>query len=146
MAEHNEIGKRGESIAVDMLRADGLKIRERNWTMGHLETDIIAENRKEIVFVEVKTRTSMYGGKRPEEYVDERKRRRMVASANAYIRENGITKEPRFDIIGILIDRQTLEVKEKTHLKDAFVPRCKTVSTGTFSGIWRWLHRHKLIR
>ncbi len=146
MAEHNTIGKIGEDLAVEMLRADGLKIRERNWTMGHLETDIIAENRNEIVFVEVKTRTSLYGGKRPEEYVDERKRRRMVAAANAYIRENDITKEPRFDIIGILLEPQSRAVVEKTHLKDAFVPKCKTVQNESFSGIWRWLHRHKIIR
>lgn len=146
MAEHNLIGTIGEELAVQILKQNGLRIRERNWRMGHLEVDIIAENRKEIVFVEVKTRTSTFGGKRAEEYVDERKRRRIIAAANAYIRYNEIEKSPRFDIVGILLDRNTHKAVEKTYLPDAFTPRCKTISNNSFNGLWRWLHRSKIIR
>lgn len=146
MAEHNLIGTIGEDIAVKILKKNGLRILERNWHMRNLEIDIIAENRKEIAFVEVKTRTSTFGGKRAEEYVDERKRRRIIAAANAYIRYNDIQKSPRFDIVGILLDRNTHKVLEQTYLPDAFAPRCKTISNNSFSGIWRWLHRCKIIR
>lgn len=146
MAEHNLIGTIGEDIAVQLLKKNGLRIRERNWHMGHLEVDIIAENRKEIAFVEVKTRTSTYGGKRAEEYVDERKRRRIIAAANAYIRYYEIEKTPRFDIVGILLDRNTHNAIEQTYLPNAFAPRYKTISRNSFSGIWRWLHRGKIIR
>ncbi len=45
----------GEDIAVKILKKNGLRILERNWHMGNLEIDIIAENRKEIAFVEVNT-------------------------------------------------------------------------------------------
>ena len=44
MAEHNLIGTIGEDIAARLVRKQGLRIRERNWKMGHLEVDIIAEN------------------------------------------------------------------------------------------------------
>lgn len=146
MAEHNRIGKIGEEAAVRLLQKKGLRIRERNWRIGHLEIDIIAENRKEIVFVEVKTRTSTYGGKRAEEYVDEKKKRRIIAASNAYIRYHEIDKAPRFDIIGILLDRNTHEILEQTYLPEAFAPRCRTIGRSTFSGLWRWLHRGKIIR
>ena len=147
MAEHNLIGTIGEDIAARLVRKQGLRIRERNWKMGHLEVDIIAENRKEIVFVEVKTRTSTFGGKRAEEYVDANKKRRIIAAANAYIRYHEIDKSPRFDIVGILLDRNTHEVKEQTYLSNAFSPRCRTIGgSGAFSGICRWLHRNKIIR
>ncbi len=146
MAEHNTIGKIGEDAAAKMLRSKGYRIRERNWTLGHLEVDIIAENRKEIVFVEVKTRTSTYGNIRPEQYVDNLKRRRMTAAANAYMQQEEVDKQPRFDIVGLLVDRETHEIIEQTHLENAFSPRCKTIGSRSYSGVWKWLHRHKIIR
>ena len=82
----NPIGIIGEAEAGKMLEAKGFHILERNWRMGHLEVDLIAESRKEIVFAEVKARTTTYGGKMPEEYVDENKKRRITAAANAYIK------------------------------------------------------------
>jgi putative endonuclease len=86
MAEHNIIGQKGEQIAVETMRKKGFRVVDTNWKFGHLEMDVIAVNRKEIAFVEVKTRTSSFGDKRPEEFVDELKRRRMAAAANAYIK------------------------------------------------------------
>ena len=70
------IGIIGETEAAKMLEQKGFRIVEHNWRMGHLEVDLIAENKKEIVFAEVKARTTTYGGKMPEEYVDEDKKRR----------------------------------------------------------------------
>ena len=86
------IGILGEEEAAKMLQAKGFKILEHNWRMGHLEVDLIAENRNEIVFVEVKARTSTFGDKMPEEYVDETKKRRLTAAANAYIKYHRIEK------------------------------------------------------
>ena len=146
MAEHNIIGQKGEDIAAEIMRKKGYRIMERNWRMGHLETDIIAEKRKEIVFVEVKTRTSTFGGKAPEEAVDILKKRRLVAAANAYIKMHKIEKDLRFDIIGILMDSVTFEVKDTTHLEDAFIPPQKTIGKSSFTGQWRWHHRTKTIR
>ena len=145
MAEHNIVGNIGEEVACEMMRKKGFRIVETNWRFGHLEMDIIAVSRKEIAFVEVKTRTSTFGGKRPEEYVDELKRRRMAASANAYIKMKQIGLVPRFDIIGLLINPATHEIEEQTHLEDAFLPPQRTIGKSSFSGQGRWHHRNRVI-
>jgi len=107
--------------------------------------DVIAINKKEIVFLEVKTRTSTFSDKRPEEYVDELKKRRMVAAANAYIKMNNIEQAPRFDIIGLIMNPLTHEIIESTHLEDAFSPSIRTIGKSSYSGQDRWHHRRKTI-
>lgn len=141
----NPIAIIGETEAAKMLEAKGFKIIERNWRMGHLEVDLIAESKNEIVFVEVKARTTTFGDRMPEENVDEIKRKRMVAAANAYIKYRKIDKLPRFDIIGILVNPESGEVTYRNHLENAFQPSLKTVSSGSYSGKWRWSHRTKTI-
>ena len=145
MAEHNIIGQIGEELAAKIMREKGFRVVDMNWKFGHLEMDVIAVSRKEIAFVEVKTRTTSYGGKRPEEFVDELKRRRMAAAANAYIKFHKIELTPRFDIIGITMDATTHEVKEVTHLEDAFLPSQRTIGKSSFSGQGRWKHRNRVI-
>ena len=145
MAEHNIIGQKGEELAAKIMREKGFRVVDMNWKFGHLEMDVIAVSRKEIAFVEVKTRTTSFGGKRPEEYVDDLKRRRMAAAANAYIKFHKIELTPRFDIIGITMDATTHEVKEVTHLEDAFLPPQRTIGKSSFSGQGRWHHRNRVI-
>ena len=141
----NPIGILGEEEAARMLEKKKFRILEHNWRMGHLEVDLIAEDRQTIVFVEVKARTSTFGDRMPEEYVDEDKKRRLAAAANAYIKYLRIEKNPRFDIIGLVIDPETKEVRYRNHLENAFVPQIRTVGSGSFSGQWRWSHRNKTI-
>ena len=145
MAEHNIIGQIGEELAAKIMRKKGFRVVDMNWKFRNLEMDVIAVSRKEIVFVEVKTRTTSFGGKRPEEYVDELKRRRIAAAANAYIKYHKIELVPRFDIIGITMDADTREVKEVTHLEDAFLPPQRTIGKSSFSGQGRWHHRNRVI-
>ena len=139
------IGIIGEDEAAKMLKKRGFKVLERNWRMGHLEVDLIAENRKEIVFVEVKARTCILNGKMPEENVDEIKMKRITAAANAYIKYHKIEKQPRFDVVGILVDRNTNEITYSNYVENAFQPKTRTISSGSFSGLWRWTHRNKTI-
>ena len=146
MAEHNIIGQLGEKEAADIMRKNGFRVVETNWRFGHLEMDIIATNRKEIAFVEVKTRTSTFGDKRPEEYVDLAKKKRMTAAANAYIKMNGIELAPRFDVIGILIDAETGKVQSVNHIEDAFQPPMRTIGKNSFNGQSRWHHRGNTIQ
>jgi len=145
MAEHNIIGQLGEELACKIMRKKGFRIIDTNWRFGHLEMDVIAINRKTIAFVEVKTRTSTFAEKRPEEYVDELKRRRMVAAANVYIKMKQIEQKPRFDIIGILMNASTHEVQEITHLEDAFQPPVRTIGKSSFSGQDKWHHKTRVI-
>lgn len=139
----NPIGIIGEEEASRMLEKKGLKVVEHNWRMGHLEVDLIAENKKEIVFVEVKARTTLFGDIRPEEYVDEAKKRRMIAAGNAYMKYRKSDKSLRFDIIGIVMDAETKEVTYRNHMENAFSPQMRTISSGSYGGRWMWSHRGK---
>ena len=58
MARHNELGLAGEEEACRYLMHRGYRLLDRNWRVGHLELDIVADYYGEIVFVEVKTRSS----------------------------------------------------------------------------------------
>ena len=140
------IGKAGEDFVVDFLKSKGYIIIKRNWKDSRFgELDIVAENRECIAFVEVKTRTTSFGGKRPEEYVDAIKRRRISAAANAYIKQHQIDLTPRFDIIGITMDPCTYTIVETTHIEDAFLPPQRAIGNSTFSGENRWHHRNTVI-
>ncbi|MBJ7400961.1 YraN family protein, partial [Mycolicibacterium sp.] len=53
-----ELGAVGEQLAVDHLRALGLRILERNWRCRYGELDVIAaDGDRTVVFIEVKTRS-----------------------------------------------------------------------------------------
>lgn len=146
MAIHNNTGWIGEAKAAQIMKDKGYTVLNTNWHMGHLELDVIAENKTEIAFVEVKTRTSMYGNVAPEEYVDEIKKRRVIAAANAYIKFNHIDKSPRFDIIGLVLNPNTGEIVYANHIENAFVPRVRTIHANSFSGQSRWRHKGHVIR
>ncbi len=117
MAEHNDFGVKGESLAKDYLQRKGYKILKTNFRIGNAEVDIIAEEKKQIVFVEVKTRhQSRFGN--PEIAVNREKRNNMKRVARAYISINNVQGQVRFDIISI-VKKQNKET-EITHFEDAF--------------------------
>lgn len=118
MAAHNELGKAGEQLAATHLRTKGYDIRHLNWRCGHKELDIIAEKDGIIVFVEVKTRQNTDYG-RPEEAVTDRKIKRIVSSADAYLRKYAIDLPVRFDLITITMEGNEPQL---THIEDAFYP------------------------
>lgn len=142
----NPIGILGEQEAANILKKKGYRVIEKNWRMGHLEIDLIAENKKDIIFVEVKARTTTFGNKMPEEYVDTLKRKRIIAAANAYIKYRQIEKNPRFDIIGILIEPRTNNITYSNHIENAFYPEIRTINSSSYSGKWKWKHRNKTIK
>ena len=72
MAEHNELGKQGEQVAVDYLLEKGYEILERNYQARKAEIDIIAKKDNWLIVVEVKTRTSIDFGN-PEDFVNKNK-------------------------------------------------------------------------
>ncbi len=136
------IGIKGEEEAAKMLEKKGYNVIEHNWRLKHWEIDLIAENKDEVVFVEVKARTTMYGDIRPEEYVDEAKKKRMITSGNAFMRHCRSTKSLRFDIIGIVVDPNTLKVVYREHLEDAFQPAARSITHGSHSPSWQWSHKN----
>jgi putative endonuclease len=118
MANHNELGRKGEEAAVIYLKAKGHRIVERNWSSYGYEIDIVSEHEGFIVFVEVKTRASSAWGT-PEDAVRKRRMRRMIRAASHYLKRNRIDKPVRFDIIALLWNKRQLEIE---HIEDAFVP------------------------
>lgn len=72
MAEHNELGKLGEELAVDFLQKNGYDILETNWVFQKAEIDIIAQKDNTLVAVEVKTRSSIDFGL-PQDFVKPKK-------------------------------------------------------------------------
>ena len=116
MAQHNLLGEEGEKIAVNYLKSKGYLVHHTNWRMGHLEVDIVAEDGEELVFVEVKTRSSDDYGK-PEEAVDEKKEKDLITAGGVYLESLSLEVAARFDIISIILKE---EKSTLNHFEDAF--------------------------
>ncbi len=118
MADHNELGKTGEEMALKHLRGLGYKILELNWHFGREEIDIIAKDGDTLVIVEVKTRATTWFGE-PEFAVSRSKQKILVRAAEGYIMKHDLNIDTRFDIISVII---TPHEKKVHHIEDAFYP------------------------
>lgn len=116
MAEHNELGKIGEELAVSYLKNNGYEILETNWTFQKAEIDIIAQKERIVAVIEVKTRTSLEYGL-PQEFVKPKKIQLLVKAINEYIITNDLDVEVRFDIIAIHKDDKEFKIE---HIENAF--------------------------
>lgn len=116
MAEHNELGKLGEELAVDFLIENGFEILETNWVFQKAEVDIIAQKGNILTVVEVKTRSSIDFGS-PQDFVKPKKIKLLVKAINEYVISNDLDVEVRFDIIAIQVKGKEFEI---VHLVDAF--------------------------
>lgn len=119
MAQHNELGKTGEILAVDFLRKKNYTICETQFRYKKSEIDIVAKTENLLVFIEVKTRSTAIFGE-PEEQVSFKKQEMMIAGANAFIEKINWQGESRFDVISIIITNSTHPVIK--HIEDAFYP------------------------
>jgi len=119
MAQHNDLGRKGELMAKQHLEQAGYEILDENWCHGKAEIDLIAYKDKVIIFTEVKTRSGNYFGE-PEDFVDNRKQRLLAGAANEYVYLMNHQGEVRFDIIAILFKNE--ENYKINHIKDAFWP------------------------
>lgn len=118
MAHHNELGKKGEQIAMEYLRQNNYKLLEVNWRHEKEEVDIIAMDGGELVIVEVKTRSTDYFGD-PEEAVNAAKENHLITAAEAYLDEKELDLDVRYDIISIILKHNNPEIR---HIEDAFFP------------------------
>jgi len=111
-------GKEAEEAAAAFLERLGYAILERNWRYKKLEIDIIAMYKNELVFVEVKARSTDYFGD-PESFVSRAKQKRIVCAADQYILEKNFHGEARFDIIAALPKKNGFSLQ---HIPQAFAP------------------------
>jgi putative endonuclease len=116
MAEHNELGKFGEELAVDFLQKNGYEILETNWTFQKAEIDIIAQKGTILAVVEVKTRSSIEFGL-PQDFVKPKKIQLLVKAVNEYVIANDLEFEVRFDIIAIYKEENMYKID---HIEDSF--------------------------
>ena len=99
---NRRFGGQGEADARAFLEEKGIKVLEMNFRRPTGEIDIIARQRRTIVFVEVKRRSSLRFG-RPAEAVDRAKQGHILRTAALYLQENGLEDSPvRFDVVEVL--------------------------------------------
>jgi putative endonuclease len=116
-ASKRNIGKDGERFAVSFLEHQGYTILERNYTFNHGEIDIVARDKDELVFVEVKMRRNPQFGF-PEESVTPAKQELLRRTAEGYVHEKELENcSCRFDVVAI---RDEDGVKTFVHYKNAF--------------------------
>lgn len=116
----NLLGPWGEAQAADYLRRKGYSLVAANYRCRFGEIDLIAQNRRYLVFVEVKLRKNADFAQ-AREFVDYRKQQRIRATASMYLSRYPTSLQPRFDVIEIYAP-QGMETKKLTinHLEDAF--------------------------
>ena len=116
MAHHNELGKIGEQLAVELLESKGYEIISRNYIYQKAEIDIIAKHENQMICVEVKTRNSEFFGD-PQDFVTPGKIKNLVKAMDAFLIQNEIALETRFDIIAVLKNNKK---EQLTHYENAF--------------------------
>lgn len=104
MKNNRKKGNRGEELAANYLQDKGFSIIEKNYYASRYgEIDIIAQDKKELVFIEVKTRTTNNFG-HPLESISQTKLNKMRAAATFYIQENNPkAKGYRLDAVAITL-------------------------------------------
>ena len=109
-------GQRAETLALEYLLEQGLKLKERNYRCRMGEVDLILQDGNGIVFVEVRYRASdRYGSAL--ESVDTRKQARIVAAASHYLTAKRIDRPARFDVVAVSPQGGQLALQ---WVKDAF--------------------------
>ena len=116
MAFHNELGQIGEEAACRYLMHRGYRLLSRNWRFHHLEIDIVAEWYGELVFVEVKTRSSE-DFMEAKDAVDFEKKENLIQAAKAYMNYYKLDQPFRFDIITLVGAAPHFELKQ---IRNAF--------------------------
>lgn len=118
MAQHNEIGNKGEALAKTFLEKKKHRILETNFRASGAEIDIISKLENGIiVFTEVKTLANENSGN-PEDAVGVSKQRQIAKAALVYIEKINHQGEIRYDIVAVTLFGK----REIYHIEDAFFP------------------------
>lgn len=103
MPARHHLGRAGEELAAEHLRAQGYEVVERNFRCRRGEIDLVCRRRGEVSLVEVKTRAGGGHGT-PFEAVDERKQRAMAGTVAEYRAASGWRGPVRFKLVAIAIE------------------------------------------
>lgn len=98
------LGLKGEKLAEKTLKKQGYKTLNKNYVTPFGEADLVCEKEGVIVFVEVKTRTSLKYGT-PAQAVDYKKQKKYRDIANYYLKSNGLVDVAfAFTVVEVLGD------------------------------------------
>jgi len=117
-----ELGKKGEDVALEYLLQRGMKLLARNWRCGHKELDLVMEDGEFVRVVEVRTREypSLVD---PYESITAPKRRKVILAAKGFLAQNGGklsgSKEVVFDVVSVMFNGELFELK---YIREAFTP------------------------
>tara|TARA_R100000935_G_scaffold25393_2_gene45232 strand:+ start:134 stop:493 length:360 start_codon:yes stop_codon:yes gene_type:complete len=117
MAFHNELGKKGEELAVAYLLKNGYKIVSRNFRHQKAEVDIIARKESTLAIIEVKTRSTPDFGN-PQDFVKSKQIQNLVKAVDFFVTDHNLDVEVRFDIIAIIKNKAGTKIE---HLENAFL-------------------------
>jgi putative endonuclease len=115
--QRREVGQKGEKIALRFLKKSGYRIIERNYVCKMGEMDIVAKEKDTVVFVEVKTRTSIAFGP-PQLAVNPTKQMQLSKVALYFLKERELEEvKARFDVVAILLGPRGEKIEL---IRDAF--------------------------
>ena len=116
------LGRRGEWIAMVWYILHGYRLRHRNWRAAGGELDLVLSRGRNIIFVEVKSRSSSaFGG--ASAAVTLRKQRVIIRTAAAYLSRYELWDRPlRFDVLALERRRSGFLAWDIRHIPDAFHP------------------------
>ncbi len=117
ITDKRKLGDLGEKLACDYLEKLNYIILDKNFHSRYGEIDIIAKDKETLVFVEVKTRTSIKYGQ-PQEAVDFLKLKKMTKTVYFYVNQYNLNDDLRIDVVAIVLNFANRKAK-LTHFKDA---------------------------
>ncbi|MEQ8425076.1 MAG: YraN family protein [Cyclobacteriaceae bacterium] len=116
MTDKIKKGNKGEELAAAYLQKKGYEVVQRNYRYRRSEIDLIVKKDNWLIFVEVKTRSSISFGY-PEEFVDEKKVAKILEGAEQFLHEGDWQGNVRYDIISVRLKNGISEIE---HFEDAF--------------------------
>ena len=105
MAQHNDLGKEGEALALEFLRKNDFEILHCNWRYSRYEIDIIAIKNELLRIIEVKSLKSSEL-RYPEESVTKKKFNYLLKAADEFLFQNQQYRHVQFDILSIVLRRE----------------------------------------
>jgi putative endonuclease len=119
MGRNQRIGNLGESLAQSYLRRAGFEIVAVNWHSRWGELDLVAREKGQWVFVEVKARTNNRFGQ-PEDSLTWKKKQRLIKTAWAFMSQHKLVDDAwRFDVLALQISPQG-QLLNLEHYRNAF--------------------------
>lgn len=100
-----ETGDFGEKLARDFLNGQGYEVIETNYRCPEGEVDIVCRHEDSLVFVEVRTRTSLDFGS-PGESVTRAKKSHLIKTSQHYLQNHyNLPSCWRIDFVGVMLGK-----------------------------------------